>query len=312
MAAPKKRPARAAPSAAAAPVDLDQEDDSFLTTLRDLAPHRFFLASWRVLDAEAALERKTRVERKAGHDWRPLIAMVVAALTLTAMEYFGHRPNFEKLIDALTDTYGATSVWADARDSKFFELFTFVYWSGWRVLGYFIVPALVVKFVFRATLREYGLRGRGFAKHLWVYGVFYCAVLVCVVAVSYTRMFQQHYPFYEHASRSWGDLAMWECLYAAQFFSLEFFFRGFWLRSCKTQMGSGAVLAMIVPYCMIHYGKPLPETLGAIFAGLALGTLAMRTRSIWGGILIHVGIAVSMDLAALLQTTGLPHVWWPQ
>ena len=35
---------------------------------------------------------------------------------------------------------------------------------------------------------------------------------------------------------------------------------------------------MIVPYCMIHYGKPLPETLGAIGAGLILGTLAMRTQ----------------------------------
>jgi len=38
----------------------------------------------------------------------------------------------------------------------------------------------------------------------------------------------------------------------------------------------------------------------------------MRTRSIWGGIMIHVGIAVSMDVAALLQTTGLPKVLWPE
>ena len=49
---------------------------------------------------------------------------------------------------------------------------------------------------------------------------------------------------------------------------------------------------MIVPYCMIHYGKPMPETLGAIVAGLILGTLAMRTRSIWGGVLIHIGVAI--------------------
>jgi membrane protease YdiL (CAAX protease family) len=56
---------------------------------------------------------------------------------------------------------------------------------------------------------------------------------------------------------------------------------------------------MIVPYCMIHYGKPMPETLGAIGAGLILGTLAMRTRSIWGGVLIHVGVATTMDVLAL-------------
>jgi membrane protease YdiL (CAAX protease family) len=54
---------------------------------------------------------------------------------------------------------------------------------------------------------------------------------------------------------------------------------------------------------MIHYGKPLPETLGAIGAGVILGTLAMRTRSIWGGVLIHIGVAITMDMLAL---RGLP------
>ena len=43
----------------------------------------------------------------------------------------------------------------------------------------------------------------------------------------------------------------------------------------------------------------LPETLGAIGAGVILGTLAMRTRSIWGGVLIHIGVAVTMDVLAL-------------
>jgi membrane protease YdiL (CAAX protease family) len=56
-----------------------------------------------------------------------------------------------------------------------------------------------------------------------------------------------------------------------------------------------------VPYCMIHYGKPMTETIGAIFAGVILGTLAMRTRSIWGGVLIHVGVAWTMDLLAIAQ-----------
>ena len=43
-----------------------------------------------------------------------------------------------------------------------------------------------------------------------------------------------------------------------------------------------------------------------ILAGVVLGTLALKTRSIWSGFLIHVTVAVSMDLAALLQTRGLP------
>ena len=46
-------------------------------------------------------------------------------------------------------------------------------------------------------------------------------------------------------------------------------------------------------------------------AGVVLGTLAMKTRSIWSGFLIHVSIAISMDVAALLQTRGLPSQFWP-
>jgi membrane protease YdiL (CAAX protease family) len=62
---------------------------------------------------------------------------------------------------------------------------------------------------------------------------------------------------------------------------------------------------------MIHFdGKPMPETLGAIGAGLILGTLAMRTKSIWGGVLIHMGVALTMDVFAVSQCpgadTGLP------
>ena len=52
---------------------------------------------------------------------------------------------------------------------------------------------------------------------------------------------------------------------------------------------------------MIHFAKPLPETLGSIVTAIALGTLALRTRSIYGGVVIHCAVAWSMDLFALWQ-----------
>jgi hypothetical protein len=71
-------------------------------------------------------------------------------------------------------------------------------------------------------------------------------------------------------------------------------------------MGAYAIFVMIVPYCMIHFHKPVAEVAGAIFAGIILGTLAMATRSIWFGVLIHVSVAVTMDLLAIAHTTGFP------
>ena len=86
---------------------------------------------------------------------------------------------------------------------------------------------------------------------------------------------------------------------------------GGWLvGALRKSMGSGAIFAMAVPYCMIHYGKPYLEAHGAIVAGVVLGSLAMRTRSIYSGFLVHITVAFLMDLLALWKRGGLPTTLW--
>jgi membrane protease YdiL (CAAX protease family) len=53
---------------------------------------------------------------------------------------------------------------------------------------------------------------------------------------------------------------------------------------------------------MIHFGKPLPETIGAILAGLALGALSIKSRSVYWGVAIHYAVAITMDLGALYRS----------
>jgi membrane protease YdiL (CAAX protease family) len=177
------------------------------------------------------------------------------------------------------------------------------------VLGYLLIPMVIVRFGLRGRLRDYGLETKGLREHAPLYGVAFLVVLACVVAVSFSDTFVRKYPFYDEAGRSVHDLLLWELAYAAQFFSLEFFYRGFLLNALKPSMGSHAIFVMTVPYCMVHFGKPLGETIGAIFAGVFLGTLALRTRSIGSGFFLHVGVAVSMDLASLVQTGRFPTTW---
>jgi membrane protease YdiL (CAAX protease family) len=52
---------------------------------------------------------------------------------------------------------------------------------------------------------------------------------------------------------------------------------------------------------MIHFGKPMPETIAAIIAGIFLGKMALRSGSILPGILLHYTVAISMDLLSLWQ-----------
>jgi membrane protease YdiL (CAAX protease family) len=280
------------------------------THIDELHPRRFFLETWRRMDEEAREERLARKKAGKEYDWRPVVVLAFGAVFLTLMEYWGGSRTYVALVENLHGDSAEPTFWSELRTSPFARLFEFAWWSGWRVLGYFVLPAITL-WSMRLRIREHGLETTGFSDHAWIYAFAYSIVLVCVVVVSYTEEFSTYYPFYKLASRSWFDFVAWELLYAAQFFSLEFFFRGYWLKALKPIMGSHAIFAMVVPYCMIHYGKPMTEALAAIIAGVVLGTLAMKTRSIWSGFLIHCSVAVSMDVAALLQTAHLPDRWWP-
>ena len=175
-----------------------------------------------------------------------------------------------------------------------------IVWSLGCFTFYFLLPALVVRRVFGHRLRDYGLNFDGFFKHLWIYGLMFIPVAILVWIVANDPDFQRQYPFYKNP-RGIADFLVWEFFYALQFFSLEFFFRGFMLHGAKDKLGRFAIFAMVVPYTMIHFRKPLYETIGAVIAGSALGVLSLRTRSIMGGFLIHVAVAISMDVAALLM-----------
>jgi membrane protease YdiL (CAAX protease family) len=245
------------------------------------ALRRVSIDQWRAIDAETE-----RAPSEAGTtSLQVLMVLITVAAALTLQEYLGGHDTYERLFPPDSSTY--------------WELRGFAWWSGWRVTGYVIVPMIVLACLPGQRIVDYHVSLRGFGRHLWIYAAMFAAVLPAVLIASTTNAFRQTYPFYRIANRSYADLAMWEVLYAVQFLSLEFFFRGFILQGLRRALGANAIFVMLVPYCMIHYGKPLPETLGAIGAGLILGTLAMRTRSIWGGVLIHVGVATTMDVLAL-------------
>lgn len=281
--------------------------------------HRISIGNWRAIDREwreqvsapAAAEapapsskkkgkRKRRkdaakdaapVEVPAKFDWRPVIVLVTVAISLTLQEYIGERDVFSQWFP---DQMVEAGKWA-----KYGQLKAFAWWTGWRVLGYVVLPIIAIWCMPGERVRDNFISLKNFFKHLPIYAVLFMIVLPFVILASRTQSFYLTYPFYKWANRSSFDLWAWECMYAIQFFSLEFFFRGFILKSLAPRMGSAAIFVMVVPYNMIHYGKPMAETFGAIIAGTVLGTLALRTKSIWGGVVIHVGVALTMDLLAV-------------
>jgi len=266
----------------------------------------FFRQTWRELDAEAEAARS-----EGGLDWRrPAACLLIVAVVLTLQEYYGGRSFYDSWFRPwLTEleAHGHPRL----QLAKYDEFYSYCWWVFARVLGYVLIPFPLWKLLFpKDSLLDMGLRGRGFFKHVWIYGLCLAVVIPAMLLVARQPDFGGYYPFYKLASRSWFDFAIWEAIYWLQFFALELFFRGWFVGALRKSMGAGAIFVMATPYCMIHYGKPYLEAHGAIVAGVVLGSLAMRTKSIYSGFLVHVTVAFSMDFLALWHRNALPKVFW--
>ena len=197
------------------------------------------------------------------------------------------------------------------KSSHWFELANYAWWTSVHLICYVLLPALCIRYFFKQRLRDFGWQLNQAPQHWRGYLLLLSPILVFVYLASLGKDFVNHYPFYNLAGRSWADLLAWEFLYLCQFVFLEFFFRGFILTALRPALGANAIWIMCVPYLMIHFPKLWLEATGAIFFGLFLGILALQSRSIWGGVFVHAGVAVAMDLAALMRKQGLPENWWP-
>jgi hypothetical protein len=270
--------------------------------LRFLSLLRWFPQTWTAIDREA-LPCAAVGQDQPYNSW-PAQVLVLAAVVLTFEWYWGDRPFFHELFGAAVARHAVLQ--------RYLDLLAFTWWSAAKLLGFLLVPALHIR-IAGGRLAEYGI---GLRAHRplsgvprpgkWVYLALFLIVLPAVILVSFTRSFQQTYPLYRLAGRSWLDFVCWEVQYMATFLTVEFFFRGYLLFGLRPALGSHAIFVMMVPYCMIHALKPAAESLGAIVAGVVLGTLALATGSIWYGVLIHVAVALSMDMLACWQVGGFP------
>lgn len=246
-------------------------------------------------------------------DTRPAIVLMSVAVCLLMLHYLKFYTTFNFTLSWWFEhfTESGLQAYKQLKRETYFPLLSQAWWSFWHLVTFVLIPVIVIKMVLKEPLKNYGLGLGRLRNHVKWYLLLAAPILCFVVIVSFRDDFSSHYPFYKLAYRSWADLIAWEILYLLQFVCVEFFFRGFIIQACRPTFGVNAIFIMIVPYMMIHLPKPWLEASGAIFFGLFLGVLALHTRSIWGGVAVHVSIALSMDIAALLQTKGLPQQWFP-
>lgn len=263
-----------------------------------------WLAAWTQPWFEAEEEARRNMAENAGPDARVIVVLTLAAVLLTAQHYLLTGKQLDALVGGLSYIgLPQLEAWLTSpeRSGQDHQLTALVFWSVGTCFLQIAIPAAVVLFAFRQPLDDYGAGPRRLLDGVWIYAAMVLVMAPLVYLFSTTDAFQAKYPFYRLAPGEplWPRFAIWEVFYVAQFVAVEFFFRGFLLHGLKHRFGGHAIWVMMVPYCMIHFGKPLAETCGAIGAGLALGYMSLKTRSIWPGVALHVAVALGMDTLAL-------------
>ncbi|HSX49640.1 MAG TPA: CPBP family intramembrane glutamic endopeptidase [Cellvibrio sp.] len=237
---------------------------------------------------------------------RVVWVLACVSVSLLILHYAKFSNNLQLLLDSLDPSY-----WPRLAAAGWLELCGYLWWTLCHFLTFIVLPFLVIVFGFKQSVLDFGWRWNQVSEHWRGYLLLLSPILVFVVMVSFGEDFVNHYPFYDNAGRSWLDFLLWELLYMSQFVFLEFFFRGFMLNALRPALGANAIWVMCVPYMMIHLPKLALEATGAILFGLFLGILALQSRSIWGGVLVHAGVALSMDIAALVRKQELPGSFFP-
>lgn len=199
---------------------------------------------------------KTLIGEKLAFDWKVVVVTIVSTLLL------------------MVDHYETISAY------KYVD----------RFLLYFIIPLLIVLFLFRENPREYG-----FSFGDWKLGLTYTLIGIAFMAPIIYFLGHSNESMKTYYARlviglpwtTFIDLIGW-----------EFFFRGWILFSYARKLGPEALWLQAVPFALAHVGKPEVETISTIFGGFAFGWVAWRTKSFFYPFLIHWFIATFIILVA--------------
>lgn len=177
-----------------------------------------------------------------------------------------------------------------------------VYWFLMDGALMFILPILSIKFVFRQKISEYGLQFGNLKYGLITTSIFFVAMFVTVWIVSGSESFANTYPQGgAKVKESLTVFLMYEMCVAFYMLGWEFFWRGYMLFGLLPKFGWYSIFIQMIPFFILHKGKPELELFGSILAGIILGVQAIRARSFIYAWIIHALVMICVDGISVLR-----------
>lgn len=170
------------------------------------------------------------------------------------------------------------------------------FWALKLGILYLSIPLLLLYF-FKKNPKNYGLSLKNYKKSLFYFFLILIVSLPIMIYGSSLEEFKNYYPLF-HAD-SLLSFVKNELFIGLVMFSTEFFFRGFLMFELKEKIGWYAIIVQTIPYGILHIGKPPIEVYYSFIAGIVLGYMNYKTKSILPSFLSHYIPSIIFDILCL-------------
>ena len=151
-----------------------------------------------------------------------------------------------------------------------------------------VSPVLTILIFLRKNPLDFGLRLGNYK--LWLpYVVIFLAIAIPILYFSSDMSSVQGY----YRSGRNFDLLKYALHMGVYMLGWEFLFRGFMLFGLKDKFREGSIIIQMIPFVLLHIGKPEIETISTIFTGLLWGYICYRGKSFWPAYLMHMVVNIS-------------------
>lgn len=166
------------------------------------------------------------------------------------------------------------------REIENFWISSFIYFG--------IFPVLTILIFLRKNPLDFGLRLGNY--RLWL--PYILIFLAIAIPILYFTSDMSSVQGYYRSGRNF-DLLKYALQMGVYMLGWEFLFRGFMLFGLKEKFKEGSIIIQMIPFVLLHFGKPEIETISTIFTGLLWGYICYRGKSFWPAYIMHIVVNIS-------------------
>ncbi|MEN6519834.1 MAG: CPBP family intramembrane glutamic endopeptidase [Armatimonadota bacterium] len=186
------------------------------------------------------------------------------------------------------------------------------YYLVGNLIALFFIPMLAIMLLLGEEPADFGFRLGESRRVRWITAIMFAGLLGLFFVYAKRPEFQQYYPIFKGYQfvPFRGDNIFLETdpasliyawvSYGLYMFCWEFFFRGYLLFGLARTINWAAVIVQALAFMLLHWGKPMPEFIASLPAGIILGMLALKAKSFVPCFALHWSAAVAFDIIVLL------------